>query len=334
MLTARPLFPTLADARYFVWTEAARGLRDALLLGRNTLLLGARGSGRTSLLHMVEHSLRETEARPVAFASLAAATDPADAILTLHRAAVDAEWVAPLDDDATRALADRDEPFAPTAVLRRLRYCPPRSILLVDDVGARIGAALFGRLRDELWQLPPKWAVAPIADEAGPLLTPPADAFFERRIEIGSLTPDLAYQMLRLRTKRGGDRLPAEAARALADAGATTPRALFALARDMRDHDIDARALVEAKLRRLRAAEAAAGRPGAMVVTEMDGLEPVNAADPRLLDRLGWDRPRLARTLAKLEDRGVLSSYLEPREGQIGRRRKLYALKPLTDFAT
>lgn len=332
MLANRPLFPTLADARYYVWTAAAREFRDAVLLGRNTLVLGQRGAGKTSMLHMLAQSLREQDARPVAFVSFAGIVDPAAAVRALHDAARDAEWVPPLGDNTLRALDDRGDAFAPTAILRRLRFCPPRSVLLVDDVGAEIGGALFGRLRDELWQLPPSWAVATIPDEAGPLLTPPAEAFFERRVVVGELDPEERYEILRRRTKRGADRLPADAARTIARAGTGNPRELISLARDVRDRGITAEDVAVAKDRRRITAEGAAGPVAAGVIAEMEGLGPVSAADPRLLDRLGWDRPRLARTLSRLEDAGVVQSYLEPREGRIGRPRKLYDLKPLTDF--
>lgn len=322
MLSNRPLFPTLADAALFVRTDAAVALLKGPQLGRNTLVVGPRGSGKTSLLRMAEHALREQEGRPVAFVSLRGVDDAAAAVTAVHRAAVEQGWLPaaePLDDD---------DPFAPTALLRRLAAAPEGAVVLLDDVGAEQGAALFGRLRDELWQLRLTWAVAVSSAQAGALLSPPADAFFERRVTLEELDEDARFQLLALRE------VPAERARALAQEGPGNPRELIAFARDAQENGVSPRALAAATERLRGEAEEAAGRAGGMLVAELDGLGPVSAADPTLLDRLGWDRPRAARTLSRLEQAGIVRSYLEPRNGRNGRPRKLYELIPAADLAS
>jgi predicted ArsR family transcriptional regulator len=83
--------------------------------------------------------------------------------------------------------------------------------------------------------------------------------------------------------------------------------------------------------RRRRRAEEAGGRPAAMLVSEMEHLGPVSAGDEQLLDALGWTRPRAVDLLNQLEAAGVVRSHVERRDGP-GRPRKLYELRPATEF--
>jgi hypothetical protein len=105
---------------------------------------------------------------------------------------------------AWRAPSGPDDPFALVTQIRRLREAPEGSMILLDDPDADQAAVLFGRLRDELWQLP-AWFTAAVNPtvEAASLQHPPADAFFDDRIELAPFGPDDATEMLRLRTTPG-----------------------------------------------------------------------------------------------------------------------------------
>src|SRR3954470_22521706 len=90
--------------------------------------------------------------------------------------------------------------------------------------------------------------------------------------------------------------------------------------------------LAAASERRLHRAERAAGRAGAMLVTEMEGRGPVSAGDDALLQTLGWTRPRAVAMLKKLEAEEIVPSLDERADGP-GRPRRLYELLPASRFA-
>jgi hypothetical protein len=67
-----------------------------------------------------------------------------------------------------------------------------------------------------------------------------------------------------------------------------------------------------------------------MLAGEIDALGWVSASDERLLDRMGWTRPRVVQVIAELESRGLVNMR-EENTGR-GRPRKLYRLTPAADF--
>lgn len=333
MYSNRPLFPTTADSRLYVWTEQARRVLEALGRGQHALIIGEPGSGKSSLLHMVERELRDERKFPVSFVSLQHTDDVGEAAALVSRAAYEQGL---LEQSSTGSdTMDRDtDPFAPTQVIRDLGRVRAPARMLVDDVTAAAGHGLFGRLRDELWQLPLVWGVAVNRDEASGLLTPPADAFFEQRVSLDELPREDRVRLLDLRNGHGVDSLSARQIERLAKEGPSNPRQLIGLARELAEHSdkqSPSRLLPGMDLRRQRA-ETVAGRPGAMLVSELEGAGPVSASDERLLERLGWTRNRASEVLSRLEQHGVVTSYAERRDGRSGRPRKLYELKPPEAF--
>ncbi|MGH2698786.1 MAG: helix-turn-helix domain-containing protein [Actinomycetota bacterium] len=65
----------------------------------------------------------------------------------------------------------------------------------------------------------------------------------------------------------------------------------------------------------------ALGRSHALLFRELESLAPVHAGDERLLERLGFTRPRIVQILKDLETASVVASR---REG----RRQMYYLNP------
>ena len=88
----RPLYATQADARLFVWTDEARLIQEALEREQHVLVIGERGAGKTSVLHMVEGALRENSPHaPACYVSLAHTDDVGEAVGATVRGAYEQE---------------------------------------------------------------------------------------------------------------------------------------------------------------------------------------------------------------------------------------------------
>jgi hypothetical protein len=323
VLSNRPLFDNPADAAQFVHTREASRFIDAVKRGRNSLLEGAPGSGKTTVLRMLQLQLREAK-RPVAYVGVEQADSVHHAALAIYRVAYGQRWLDELDDDLVERALRGDDPFVPNQIIRALGVVPSDAVFLIDGIGGVVGHALFGRLRDELWQLRRVWGVAVDADQAATLLQPPADPFFEVRIRLGDLSFDEQRELLELR------HAPLDSS-TFFDAN-VTPRRLIEAARRAAESGAAPQDLVRGSEARRQLAEKLAGRPAAMLVAEMENLGAVSASDERLLTRLGWTRPRAAQLLKQLEGHGVVESRRESRGGP-GQPRKVYELRDALEFA-
>lgn len=174
-----------------------------------------------------------------------------------------------------------------------------RLVVLLDSIGSPdIVQHLFGRLRDEVWQLPLLWVVAGNRPDRSRYLEPPADSFFDAVIDVGELDEDDAGDLLRRRAQLAGEN--GAAARVLLSVAGKlakqvtprTPRNLLAAARDVLIEAEDDPSRWVTNLYALQARASRLGRAPAMLFTEVMDLGPVGASDKRLLDRLGWTRPR------------------------------------------
>jgi tetratricopeptide (TPR) repeat protein len=338
MLGNRPLFATSADRPLFANTASSRQLEAAVRSNTtNTLVSGAPGSGKTTVLHMAELVLRD-DGRTTVFASLAAVDDIGLAVAALASAAQDAGLLADDDASAIRSLLRLDDPFAVTQALRRLA---PRDgggwVFLVDDLPPTVGQALFGRLRDELWQLPHRWVVAVGDDSLAGVNTPPADAFWERRVQLQPLSSAEQRDLLARRIP-GHRFLQAEWA-ALVRLG-PTPRDLISAARTAIERGVEPQALADSADLRRMVAEEVAGSDALELVHALEELGPVSASDERLIELVGWHRPRIARTLTSLRRACLVETLREMETGRAGRPRVLYVLtapesypESIVDFA-
>lgn len=308
----RPLLNTASDQRLLILDDSRLHAAAATQEARNVLIIGEPGSGKTSLLY---HALGRARAedRPALFLAGRVVRGSRELVDALVSLAVEEDWIQ--DGPAPAA----DDPLGPARQVRRLRQAPENALVLVDDLSIEQGRALFGALRDELWQTPVSFAVAARPDVAQTLSTPPADAFFDRRYVLEPLSGGDANQLLARRHRAGESALLAifDPDRAM------QPRALVALASaegpggrydPVRQHEL------------LHVAEQAAGRPGSMLLAEIWGREGVSASDEDLQRSLGVTRNRLTELLRTLADRGVLAAHPEPREGRTGRPRMIYTV--------
>src|SRR3954453_16153057 len=203
MLSSRPLMSNAADARYFVdRADGLQRLEAAIERRLNAIVFGERGMGKTSLLQHLVFRARErdaTEARLVYVDGSIA--DDALGVIELVR---DELGRAPdladvLGGRFNRGLHPREhasEAAMALDLLRALRDAPPATIVLDGLPSPESGHTLFGRLRDELWQLPYAWIVATHPAARRTLLTPPADAFFEVQLTLEPLSIDDQVEML------------------------------------------------------------------------------------------------------------------------------------------
>ena len=349
-LSARPLLDNAADQGLFVGRkdELAR-IPLALGSGLNCLVVGPPGSGKTSLVravmyrsHLAGDSLRCVYVRANGAQT---AADLLTAVLAVMRRS---DRSATADPPQRPALDLLD---ALAGEIGDLRRAEPGVIpvLVVEDVLAAAGSAVFGALRDELWELDARWLVTTSTAQVGGWVRPPAEVFFETRVDLGPLSEQDAAELLRRRIEPGdlgGEASPAEliaavpqnaadpAADTVTDAARETPRRLLELARELGAGSTvgGARLNALAGLEARAAAIAGLTRPARMLAQELEASGWSSASDERLLARVGWTRPRVIQVMAELEDRGLVDMR-EESTGR-GRPRKLYRLKPPAEFGS
>jgi Cdc6-like AAA superfamily ATPase len=318
-LSGRPLFDNPVDDAFFVSRQEADRVEANCRDGVNTLVLGERGSGKTSLLRHALFQLREA-----GFPAIGIDAAPAETPLDLLRL-VAAGLGRPRLGGRINAMtaAGLGEVGSILDELHALRNVGPadgasRTALLIDlPPGAKMHR-LFGQFRDELWQLPFTWIVVAPRELRLDLLTPPANAFFEDVIQIQPLSKKQQEELLSLRMGPGEVipwRLPQD--------GETNPRRLLEIAREsLRSGEPLDRRLQAVADRELEVAQL--GESATILYAELENYGPASASDEGLLKRLGWSRQRAAQVMKALEHAGLVEA--ERRHGPQGRPRKVFAI--------
>lgn len=326
-LSGRPLMDNPVDAAYFVDRDEPLSRIDrALSRGLNVLVSGEPGMGKTSLLRHVMYRARTEGSEPVGdfpmrfvraegisdgselLSRIAGTTGQSEAACLESLAAERATIV-----DETLARWKSEGSDATGAILN--------PAIIVDDVTATAGHALFGRLRDELWETGWQWIVSVRSNDRGAVLTPPADAFFETVIDLEPMTVDAANELFTGRTDVHFGALPAEVTRVVGG----NPRRMIATLRDLMDMPTsDIRQRLD--LMRWRDNQIhMLGRSESMLAFELEARGSASASDKDLLNRLGWTRARAVQVATKLEEAGLVVGEDAASTGQ-GRPRKLYRL--------
>lgn len=311
VLSGRPLLDTRADAALFSGrTEELAQLRWALRRQLNCLLLGPRGSGKSSLLRYLLWQQRddplEDSTRPPPFFIDAAGVSTAGALLALV---------------AARLGTDSEESTEARRLLDRLAGLPADAwpaFVVLDQPLATAAHAVFGQLRDEVWRLPVSWVVAAADTDEADLLLPPADAFFDVVVRLGPLDDQALNEALH---RRLDGQLPDDDLRQVVEAAGGNPRRALDLARAALASPQDTAAVTEAAAGRWQRA-ARLGRPAAMLLAELEAAGAASASDARLLDRLGWTRARASQVFGQLERAGLVQAAAV-RNGP-GRPRRVY----------
>lgn len=326
-LSGRPLVDTPLDQVLFVdRVEELRRTLASLDRRSNVLVTGAPGIGKTSLLRRIERDLRGRGYQPT-FVDAAPASSVEDLVDLIRWRLGNTPVVAPVatvarqltGEDAvgeaaklTRLLATLAEGIGPTE----------RRVLLIDEPpSGEIGHALFGRLRDELWQLPFLWVVASDEHQRAALTRPPADAFFPVVIEVSPLDVKDSLELLQKRLEgvqvAGLDQI--------VEIGQGSPRRLLALARELVINEQPAEEILTKERKRNTILDEL-GDSASQLFLFLQEHGASSASDDDLLSAMGWTRARATQVLNSLEEAGLAVGRREK-----GGRRKLYELTSLAE---
>lgn len=337
-LSGRPLRDTRRDRALFVDREQPlRTAEKTLRNGGNVLLVGSRGSGKSSLVRMIAHQLSEEDGHPAVVVDGRAAGSTSE-FLTLLRDQLGAWPTVRLSEAAStvasafvglandQQLALRPSPGDTQELLSQLRELgrtlptEEKSVVLVDEMPSPESAhTLFGRLRDELWELPLVWLVAVDERDVGLYREPPADAFWQRVVPIPALAADSAAELLRRRLDP--HQLSDAVLGQLVEAAGGNPRRLIALAYDVVVEGADPSALIE-RDQNVQQRIGDLSEPARRLLAEVEANGAASPSDQGLLTKLGWTRSRASQVFRELEQHGLVRSLERP--GTRGRPRRVY----------
>lgn len=331
MLQGRPLYDTEADARYFIEPTGWQRLLNAVEHRFNVAVLAPRGGGKTTALRQLQRRLRSAGI-PVAYVEGTQTRNVGELIAAIeHELAGRPGALRELRDDLASAagvLAGGPPGATSLRLVQRLRglATQPATVILVDCAHAASTAnVLFGRLRDELWQLEHRWVVAVEETERSILLAPPADAFFDQIVALELFGPEL-LELLRRRFSG----LDEATLRQIAET-AGSPRRALQTARDALTSSPHDDPLGAALWRQERAA--ALGRPHSMAMAELEALGGASASDEEFLRRLGWTRARASQVLGELADADLVEAFDEKAAGGRRPRRVFRPAEPPSGIA-
>ena len=331
-LSGRPLLDTRPDSELFVdRVEEMSRVRAALNQGLNCLVVGERGSGKTSLVRALMFRSRQDgdrqDRRPPELLYVHGAGADGAAGLLARAADAIARHQGDLPPGTSRVLGDGMSGDAPELIAELGERAARRDhiVIALDDCPAGAGNALFGALRDELWSIDLRWLVTVPTSDKGVLMRPPADAFFESQVELEPLAVSDSIEILRRRMREVPERLLAEAA----GIGAGNPRRLLDVARELGGDYSQWSAFSLAASQREKAL-VSLGRSAQMLAHELEELGGASASDEQLLSRMGWTRPRVVQVLAEMEQAGLVTASRQ-KSGQ-GRPRKVYKVVSPAQF--
>lgn len=323
-LSQRPLTGSKADGRLFVGRDAElRRLERAAQLDFNLLVLGERGIGLTSLMRQHQRRI-EDAGRPCFYMSgtkIKGSEQVFDAIQTrgMGRGQI---------PDLVREVMGLPEELSPfhNLVWDILRVkAEDLPVVILDDMrDPKLTHRMFGRYRDEMWELPCRWVVCGLTRHRSEYLTPPADTFFETEITIGPMDDSVAGDLLeaRLATAKGEDARSVELIRSnyeqIIKEGGGSPRQILASARDTLLRDVGETASREHSRQQATKLGETEGRVWQYLLTH----GPASASDEELLDYFGITRARATQVLGRLEEAGLVTAHYEKQSA--GRPRKVY----------
>lgn len=335
-LASRPLLTSTLDAALFVNRDRELDRLEKAIAGSlNALVIGRRGSGKTSLLHQLERRFDDNPEVELLFVEgLQGAKRPSQVISLLAFAR--GRWVDRDTELIERQIADQEgtrierEPRSETEealqALRvlesRLSSWKRRTIFVLDELPSpTLAYLLFGRLRDELWRLSANWIVAAAPHDSAAFLQPPANDFFEVKLELDPLEDKDAVDLLRRRVD--DPTVTEKEIREIVANSSGDPKDLITLARqELLFGEKSESIATKREQRRKRASEI--GEVALQLIDYLESNGPASASDTKLQAAFGWSRSRATQLFRELERAGLAQAMTE-RSGS--GRRKLYGLK-------
>jgi hypothetical protein len=308
----RPLLPSTVDAGLYVSRPA---LENALLRpleqGRNVLLLGDPGAGKTTLMRQIASELEERDTPTFWINASLAETAEDLLIMVIEALGVD----EPLIDGERRSNVRLLE-------LTRILAARPPAVIIVDNLSDSVPAFdLFGRLRDELWSAGHAWLAAARPNDSGALRSPPAEAFWSTVVEIPPLNEAEVDEFL-----RRGLSEPERQRLQMVPVSGFQPRLLIRQLQSTMEEGGEGK---DMWIQRILEQAAKLGRSEEAALRELIGLgRPASAHDPELQKGLGWSRSYTQRIFSHLEAAHLVRSIPEPTGERAGRPRKLYEPNP------
>ena len=333
----QPLAQSRADQRRFVdRTREADAIIRAIAAAQPVLVLGDRGSGRTSLLNHVAWRLaRQKEPRGVVMVSGELASSPSQLLGVLvarvqrlaEPGASRARWIEDL-----RALSLPDGPFGqvaqPAIVMElvdllgeRLAALNRPVCLMVDGIAPAVAHGVFGSLRNELWTLDG----ASLGRRGRQHRRGALSGAARRRVlraHHPAWTADRCRRgeaAARPRTLARGPEI--ERAIAVADGN---PRRLLRAAADIQAGADPASSAAEESAAQ---AVAVAGKLAGALVRYVAAHGPTAASDEAMLRQIGASRQRASQLMHELESAGVLETIEHHEPGRRGRPARRFALR-------
>jgi hypothetical protein len=305
----RPLLPSLDSGVYLARPRLEDGLLRPLRQGRNVLLLGDAGSGKTTLMLQVGARL-ETEGLRTAWVNASLASTVPE-LLGLVAAVLGVQRPVEIESE------EASESVRLLTLTRALSSRPPTVVMVDGIVDPEVAFGFFGRLRDELWATGHTWFVSARPKDASLLRSPPADAFWASVTEIPPLNDEEVRALLRL----GLDEDERRNLRQVPLSG-FHPRLLIREVHHALQPEQDGG---EPAYNDLLERARGLGRSEEVALFSLIDLgRPASAHDSELHERLGWSRPYTQRIFSHLEAEGLVRSLPEPAGERVGRPRKLY----------
>lgn len=336
-LSQRPLSGSDADRGLFVdRTSELSHLERSAQLGFNVLVLGERGVGATSLVRQHQRRLEDT-GRASHYVNGGWAEEVPE-IGAEIRIAVEGPRPARYSNELkVQYLASRKLIREGDDRLRGLRALSKRvselgserPVIILDEMHQpELVHELFGRYRDDVWQMPFQWVVCGRLSRRSRYLEPPADAFFDSVLTLDPLGTAASRDLLKARLSGADSTDDGALVRIVANReliirqGEGNPRQILAAARDVVLRSSEEALAAD----RLVASAAELGATEMVAVRYLARHGPTSASDQKLLDALDITRARATQVLRRLEDADLVYASNEKARSP-GRPRKLYATR-------